>query len=304
MDVIVIGWSGTRRSVPAIQHPTSNIQDQAVECGKIQTVTSDELQTVLDLFHRAANDRCRGASEIEMELVRGLVGTRQRWRSADLIRGARVLAEGQPFMANLRSLAARVGELAADEALEWIEQRLRALDELPELLATAAWRSVESAPVVVTLSRSGAVAAVVEGAWSRGWTGLLVVLEGPAGSGGLDQVEKMAALGAAILEPDARAAHWLDHPGAIVAVGADAIGENRFVNCLGTRALFELASARGVDRVVVADSGKDVAESVMTEIIGCSACRCDEIGRKWPIFEEVPVSLVTVRISEIGHSLC
>ena len=267
-------------------------------------MSSNESQTVLDLFRQAANDRRRGASEIEAELVRGLLGARSHLSARALDEGTRVLAEGQPLMANIRSLAARMAELETRQALGWLEKRSRVLEKLPDLLAAGAWPRLQLAPVAVTVSRSGAVAAVVEGAWSRGWRGMVVVLEGPEGSGGPDQAGRLASGGKAVLEPEARAPHWLDHPGALVVVGADAFGEDRFVNCAGTRILFELAAARGVDRVVIADSGKDVAEDVLNEIVAATKSHSDEIDRKWPLFEEVPSSLVTARINEFGLSVC
>ena len=220
---------------------------------------------VLELFRGAAVDRERGASEIEDGLVRGLLAL--KLDSGSLVAGARLLAEGQPAMANLRSLAARTAAPAFDE---WLERRVRVLDELPHRLAANAWPHIEGASTVVTISRSRTVAAVVEGARERGWRGSVVFQEGAA-----------------------TAPSCLDDSAVVVLVGADAIGPRRFINAAGTTVLMELAAARGVERVLAADSGKDVSEDILDEIAGSL-----ELYRERSVFEAIPMSLVSQRVRE------
>jgi translation initiation factor 2B subunit (eIF-2B alpha/beta/delta family) len=223
---------------------------------------------VLDLFRRAAADRERGASEIEEGLVRGLLALNTRLDSGALVSGARLLAEGQPAMANLRSLAARA---AAPAFRRFLEQRARALDELPHRLAANAWPHIEGASTVVTISRSRTVAAVVEGARERGWRGSV-----------------------AVVARTATASSCLDASAVVVLVGADAVGPRRFVNAAGTTMLMELAAARGVERVLAADSGKDVSEDILDDIVGSLQAPDQE----WPVFEAIPMSLVSERVTE------
>ena len=52
-----------------------------------------------------------------------------------------------------------------------------------------------------------------------------------------------------------------------VVVGADAVGQRRFVNVCGTAVLLELAAARSVPAVVVADTGKNLPESEIDELL-------------------------------------
>jgi hypothetical protein len=60
--------------------------------------------------------------------------------------------------------------------------------------------------------------------------------------------------------------------------------------------LLELARARMVERVLVADSGKDVSERVLDEIVAALPRRREGPDREWAVFEVVRLELVTTRI--------
>ena len=250
---------------------------------------------VLDLFRLAATDRQNGASEIEKALLKGLLASGCDWSRESLLSGAHLLAGGQPAMANLRSLAARAAAPAFDE---WLALRAVVLDKLPHRLAANGWPYLEGSSTVVTISRSTAVAAVVEGAWERGWRGSVVVLDGTATGCGQDQVRRLAASGKAVSRPDAMAPSCLDTSGVVVLVGADAVGPRRFINAAGTTMLMELAAARGLLRLMAADSGKDVSEQVLSEIADVLPRHSDSPGREWPVFEAIPMNLVSTRVTE------
>ena len=259
----------------------------------------DHRDDIIELFRTAAADREHGAGEIECTLVRGLLDIGARLRLDSIHRGLKILAAGQPAMANLRSMAAW---LAAAESpascLSRLARRAAVLDELPDRLAANAWPIVEKSRTVVTISRSSAVAAVVEGAWSRGWDGSVVVLEGTASGRGADQARRLRASGSATSRPDSRASEAFGQPSVVVVVGADAVGRKRFVNSAGTGALVEAARRAGVEVVVVADSGKDVSEEDVDEIVSLSPVYRETAGREWPIFEAVPLELVCARVTE------
>lgn len=221
---------------------------------------------VLNLFRRAAADRERGASEIEEGLVRGLLEL--KLDSGALVAGARLLTEGQPVMANLRSLAARA---ASPGFRRFLEQRAGVLDELPHRLAANAWPHIEGASTVVTISRSRTVAAVVEGARERGWRGSV-----------------------AVVASTATAPSCFDASAVVVLVGADAVGPRRFINAAGTTMLLELAAARGVERVLAADSGKDVSEDILDDIV--DSLQASDL--EWPVFEAIPMNLVSKRVTD------
>jgi len=255
---------------------------------------------VLELFQRAAADREHGAAEIEAALIRGLLEQPAAIRPESLREGAHVLGDGQPAMANLRALAA-TAEAAESVAgfAAWLAQRAAVLYELPDRFAANAWPWIEDADTVVTVSRSTAVAAVVEGAWERGWRGLVVVLDGTASGRGADLARRLAAFGNAISRPDEAASEWLDTGAVVVLVGADAVGERRFVNSAGTRMLLESAHQREVVTVLVADTAKDVDDELVEEILRRSPVHSESPDREWPIFEAVPLDLVTTRVSEL-----
>jgi len=254
---------------------------------------------VLELFRAAAADREHGAAEIEAALIRGLLAHPAAIRPESLREGARVLADGQPAMANLRALAVEAGEAEiAAEFATWLERRTKVLRELPQRLAANAWPRIQTIEQVVTLSRSSAVAAVLEGAWGRGWSGSVVVLDGTVSGHGADQARRLADSGTVVAQPDAVAPVWLDLASVMVLIGADAVGEHRFVNAAGTRMLLELSRLREVETVLVADSGKDVGEEMVDEIVSRSPLHRESPDREWPIFEAVPLDLVTTRVSE------
>lgn len=253
---------------------------------------------VIAAFRRAAADRSHGAGEIEARLVRELLELRPRWSPETLGAGGGLLAAGQPMMANLRAIAACAREDDGAALDVHLRRRAEVLDSLPERLAGAAWPQIKGAEVLVTLSRSSAVAAVVEGARARGWQGPVVVLDGTPAGRGPEQAAALAASGPTLSQPDATAPRWLAGGGAVVAVGADAVSDRHVLNCTGTAALLELAAARGVARLLVADTGKDVADEVLGDMAAAAPRHRDPAGREWPIFEVVPLLLITARISE------
>jgi len=100
-------------------------------------------------------------------------------------------------------------------------------------------------------------------------------------------------------QPDATMPRWLDGEGNLVVIGADAVSPVRMVNVCGTAALLQLAGARSVPVVVVADSGKDLADEEIDEILESGPTATgDGPGRRWPVFEAAPFDLVTTRIRE------
>jgi translation initiation factor 2B subunit (eIF-2B alpha/beta/delta family) len=254
---------------------------------------------IIELFKTAAEDREHGALEIERTLIRGLLDSGARLRLDSLHKGLKALAEGQPAMANLRAMTAWMAAVESPAScVSRLARRAAVLEELPDRLAANAWPFVENSQTVVTISRSSAVAAVVEGAWGRGWDGSVVVLDGTASGRGGDQARRLGASGAVVSRPDSAASEALEQPSVVVLVGADAVGRQRFVNSAGTGDLLATARNTGVETVLVADSGKDVAEDVVDEILSLSPLHHEAPGSEWPIFEAVALELVTARVTE------
>ncbi len=252
-------------------------------------------------FIDAARDRAHGAAEIERRLLERLA-TLAGAAPAALRRGARALRDGQPVMANLVSLAVRAASDEPAAFRTWAAARLETLRGLEERLAGAAWPTVRDAAVLVSVSRSSAVAAVVRGAAVRGWHGRVVVLDGAPSGRGRDQARSLARTGLDVVsQPDATAPSWLE-PGSIVVVGADAVGPGSFVNAVGTRLLLEAAERRARHRLLVADRGKDLGAADLERLRRAAPMAGAEgSGRRWPVFEEVPLALVDVRVDERGH---
>lgn len=252
------------------------------------------------LFDGAADDRRHGAAEIELRLIAELMAERPSWTAGDLASGAARLLAGQPAMANLRNLARELarGDLAGLHA--WMERRWSLFAELDERFAAAAWPLIENAGRVLTISRSSAVAAVLEGAWRRGWRGETVVFDGSAAGGGGDQAARLSeTMDGVRSQPDATVAGWFTGAGVRVLIGADAVSSRRLVNVSGTCNLLEIASSRTVPVIVVADSGKDLPDDEIDEMLAEGPDVVERgAGRRWPIFEATPIELVTDRIRE------
>jgi translation initiation factor 2B subunit (eIF-2B alpha/beta/delta family) len=99
--------------------------------------------------------------------------------------------------------------------------------------------------------------------------------------------------------PDSVISEWLVGIGIKVVIGADAVSPRRLVNATGTRTLLELAAVRSVPVAVVADSGKDLPDDEMDGVVASGPVVVEEgTGRRRPIFEVIPVNLVSMRISE------
>ena len=252
------------------------------------------------LFDCAAKDRRHGAAEIERRLVSTLLREQHRWTASDLVSGAKRLLAGQPAMANLRNLAREFacGDLAT--AHEFLQRRSVLLSELDERFAAATWSLIEGTNRLLTISRSSAVAAVLEGAWRRGWRGETVVFDGSPVGGGADQAIRLAErMDHVCSQPDSNMPGWLTDSKTRVLVGADAVSPERFVNVSGTAALLELAVSRSIPVLVVADSGKNLPDDEIDELLASGPEVVDEgTGRRRPLFEAIPIDLVSTRISE------
>lgn len=253
-----------------------------------------------DVFGAAIRDRSHGAAEIEGRLIDGLLARRGAWIRDDLRAGAVALLDGQPAMANLRSLSRRLGGENLDEIEAWLRRRASTLDELPERLGAAAWTHLEGSTRLVTLSRSSAVAAVLEHVWRRGWRGETVVLDGSPAGRGVEQAAALARLLSPVRsQPDATAPSWLDGRGCLVVIGADAISSRRLVNACGTAALVELAGSRSIPVLAVADTGKDIPDADIDGLVAnLPKVEGDGPGRCWPVFDVTPSAWVTTRIHE------
>ena len=252
------------------------------------------------LFDIASGDRRHGAAVVEKRLIDGLLQVRRGWIVDELARGAAALRAGQPAMANLRSLARRLVDDDPTVVEAHLRERLAVLGELDRRFAANAWPHIEGRRRVLSLSRSSAVAAVLVGAWERGWRGETVIFDGSRTGCGREQARRLAeTIQGVRSQPDATIPGWLAGEGSLVVVGADAVSPRRLVNASGTAALLELAAFRKVPAMVVADSGKDIADDEIDEILAAGpSATDDDPGRSWPVFEAVARRLATMRIRE------
>jgi translation initiation factor 2B subunit (eIF-2B alpha/beta/delta family) len=130
------------------------------------------------------------------------------------------------------------------------------------------------------------------------------VLDGTPTGRGPEQARRLSITGVARSLPDAAALDVLGGSGKMVLVGADAVSPTRFVNSAGTTLLLELARARKMQRVLVADSGKEVNEDVLDEIVAALPRHRESPDREWAVFEVIPLELVSARVTEKSRSRC
>ena len=258
------------------------------------------MDSIAGLFRAAATDRRHGAAEIERRLVDALLQRRAAWAAEALAAGAAELREGQPAMANVKNLARWVTDGDAAAVEERLRRRARVLADLDERLAGAAWPWIAGRRRVLTISRSSSVAAVLSGAWDRGWRGEVVVFDGSPAGGGEEQATRLAeAMPSVCSQPDATMSSWFDDERTVVVVGADAVSPSRVINVCGTAALLEIAAVREVPVVVAADSGKDLPDDELAEMLGAGpVAEAPGVRRRWPLFEAAAMSLVTERVCE------
>ena len=262
---------------------------------------------LLAVFRTALADDRHGATDVERQLIGGLLQCRANWDSEVLLQGASLIGANSP-MANLRHLAAKLNEvLDLDEVEHLLLERQGVLDRLDELLVDAGFELVVPHSKVVTISRSSAVEAVLVGAFNRGWRGRVIVLDGTSSGCGPAQADRYSRAGLEVRSlPDGAILEALEMPSeaSLVLVGADAVGPRRIVNAQGTGLLLESALRRGIHTAVVADSGKDVGEGVINDLL-----KADRIhreagpGRAWPVFEAFSCDLVRERVHQLGRVL-
>jgi translation initiation factor 2B subunit (eIF-2B alpha/beta/delta family) len=203
-------------------------------------------------------------------------------------------------MANLRNLARWLTGCDLDAIEGLLINRSKRLTEMDERLADAAWPVMKGCRRILTLSRSSAVAAVLLGARKRGWRGEVVIFDGSPAGCGVEQARRLAESMAMVRsQPDAAMPSWFGGRGELVVIGADAVSPARLVNACGTRVLLELAAARSVRVLLAADSGKDLPDDELDEMLETGPV-AKESGpdRSWSIFEVVPMTLVSDRVAE------
>lgn len=222
-----------------------------------------------------ARNRTRGAAELAAAAARALARDlgKARFRSpADAQAWARTVASmllsAQPGMAPFYHLAGMLLMAAEDAAGEDPTVRLReaplhfARDLKAQARESARLASdlVADGETVVTYSRSGSVLAVLRAAAELGKVWTLRVSEARPRAEGRSVARAALALGHRVEFFTDAGLFGAVEGAAGVLVGADAIGESRFRNKVGTAGLAHVARGAGVPFYVVADPFKILPE--------------------------------------------
>lgn len=172
---------------------------------------------------------------------------------------AQAVLRAQPEMAPFYYLAAALLDCADFESLsETVVAFANALDD--EAIGQHAVELIAPAAAVVTYSRSGSVLATLRMARSGGRTFEVWVGEGrPRHEGrGLAKALADAGIKVQLLTDGALLGRAADAD--LILLGADAIGREKFLNKVGTRALCATAGAVGCPVYVIADETKFLPE--------------------------------------------
>ncbi len=248
-------------------------------------------------------DRVSGASEVESRLLTNLESLTESDRSGVLESLPGRLLETFPQMANLRSLAEELRELAKEpastEAVRAFVSRRAAEKALRELrLSHVVTPLLPSGDLLVfTLSKSGTVMAVITDLVSAGRNVTVLVAESRPGGEGARFARELVAKGVkcrtcddflllSLVPKEAASRRPPGYSGSpVVLVGADGVHPDALVNKIGTRALLETARLAEVPAFVLASSTK-IRNEISPRVLGS-------------LFEAIPRS-GTLVVSELG----
>lgn len=256
-----------------------------------------------------AGDRDAGASEILRDLLPIL---EEALEAGPIVARAVVDAAcaAQPGMAPVwNACAATLAGVADRTRFERFRDEVR---RAPRAVARVAGKAMldllesSAAPAIAAWSYSGTVVgAIAVVAETRPVT--VVCGEGRPRFEGRRMAEALAGVGAkAVLMTDAGLIASLDRVG-VIAVGADALLADRWINKVGTRALAAAASLLGLPVVVIASRDKSLApmlesrlrlpEGPPEEVWPDSPAGIDVAS---PIFESIPADLATWFATDVG----
>ncbi len=210
-------------------------------------------------------------------------------------RAAGEIEAAAPWAAPLRLLSLLVSRLCGEP--EALEDSLRSLlghvEEAEARIASLARGLLEDSRVA-TLSYSGTTARALIEARPR----LVVVLESRPGGEGLELAKLLARSGLRVEVLGDSAAFTAAERSDTVALGADAILDECFINKVGSGALAASARLLGKPVAVLADATKALPEA------GCSSYPRGverlERGGWSPVFEAVPWKAASLLVTEYG----
>jgi translation initiation factor eIF-2B subunit delta len=259
-----------------------------------------------DEVQRIAGDRSSGASSL-LEAALDVLEAALR-SGTDVLPLARDLIRAQPTMAPVWTAAiAAVTDTDEPGRFARFATRARRAPAALTRVAVDVLRREERSPLhVVTLSYSGAVRRALTAAAAIHPVRVSCAEGRPALEGRRLASDLVAAGIPVTCYGDAAIAAALD-PGAIVVLGADAFGPDRFVNKTGTRMLAAAATLSGVPLYVLATRDKFVTGAI-ADRLQIRDERPDEIWPQPPpgvevhnrYFEATPVDLVSGIVTDAG----
>ena len=239
-------------------------------------------------------ERVRGASWALREALAAAILDLEEGRGVPCGAAGEIEAAA-PWAAPLRLLSLLVARLCRDPGR--LEEALRGLlghvEEAGARIASAARGILEGARVA-TLSYSGTVARALVEARPR----LVLVLESRPGGEGLELARLLARSGLRVEVLGDSAAFTAAERSDVVALGADALLSECFVNKAGSGGLAASARLLGRPVAVLADATKALPEA------GCDSYprgREPLPGGGWsPVFEAVPWGAASLLVTEYG----
>ncbi len=236
----------------------------------------------------------------------------------------RELTERKPATAPLHNLRYRMVQFAAemvregvpleqlrDELRDWLRGYRAHVAESHARIAHHGAEALAECEVILTLSYSSTVYAVLEELFQHNPDLSVVVFEARPGLEGRRMAQALAELGVSVtLTADAAMAYYMDVASAVLT-GAEAVSlEGTFVNKVGTRLLMTCAHAHGVSRYVATETIKILPPTLRGDAVTTVVGSPEDLVADWAppsgvevssiLYEPTPDRLVTAYITEEG----
>lgn len=283
----------------------------------------DRLREIESLTRVTASEIALAASEALEGYISASQETDPRAFVAALDRALRSILERKPTSAPLVNLHHRAMQFAEEmvgagvpilqlreELVDWLRGYRAHIAESRARIAHFAAEVLADAHVILTISNSQTVRAVLEELWQHNPDLSVVVLESRPLLDGRRLAQSLAERGiTTTLTVDGAMAYYMD-VASVVLTGAEAVSlSGFFVNTIGTRPLLLVAQAQGVPCYVATQTIK-ILPPLLREGLPTVMGSPDDLTQGWAapvalqlspiLFEQVPDRLVTAYVTEEG----
>jgi len=283
----------------------------------------DRLRTIERLARVTASEIALAASEALEGYITESQEADPRAFVAAVDRAIRSILERKPTSAPLVNLHYRVMQFAEEmvragvptpqlreELVDWLRGYRAHIAESRARIAHFAAEVLADAHLILTISNSQTVRAVIEELWQHNPDLSVVVLESRPLLDGRRLAQALAERGInTTLTVDGAMAYYMDVASAVLTGAEAVLLSGSFVNTIGTRPLLLVAQAQGVPCYVATQTIK-ILPPLLREGLPTVMGSPDDLTQGWTapvalqlspiLFEQVPDRLVTAYVTEEG----